>query len=129
MIQDALSPWKIPYWQRIGATVEDWTEGSIMIVFRDGSRFITGIVSGAFGIHFDEERDRPGWVVTHLETGMLVTGLQPFKNVDTAKQFVARLYPLTDWSDIDPDNPPDIESEIQEIVEELLTAEGQRVFV
>ena len=109
--------------------MEEWTDGSIKIVFRDGFRIITGIVSGAFGIHFAEERDHPGWVVTHLETGMSVTGPQPFKNVNTAKQFVVRVRPLTDWSDVDPDNPPDIHFEIQEILEELLTAEGQKVLI
>ncbi len=50
------------------------------MVFRDGFRITTGIVSGAFGVHLDEERDHPGSVVTHLETGMSVTGLQPLQS-------------------------------------------------
>ncbi len=50
----------------------EWTEGQFDIVFHDGFRTVTGLVSGAFGIHHDDERDPAGWVVTHIGTGYAV---------------------------------------------------------
>jgi len=68
-------------------------------------------------------------VVTHIKTRLYVLGRQPFKSIETAKKFVERILPQTDWNDVDPDRPPDSLWEIQEIHDELLAAEGQRVMI
>ena len=106
----------------------EWTEGQYDIVFHDGFRTVTGLVSGPFGIRHDGERDPAGWVVTHIGTGYAVGSWQLFWHVESAKEFAARIEPLTDWSDIDVDNPP-IGLGIQEIAEELLDREGQKVLI
>jgi hypothetical protein len=97
----------------------EWAEGSFEITLPDGSRTVTGLVSGAFGIHHDAERDPPGWVVTHIGTGHAVGSWQPFSNAETAKAFVARIEPLAEWNDVDADDPPDVALEVQEIAEQL----------
>ncbi len=107
----------------------EWTEGQFDIIFHDGFRTVTGLVSGIFGIHHDSERDPAGWVVTHLGTGYAVASWQPFWSVETAKEFAARIEPLTDWSEVDVDNPPVIAFKIQEIAEELLGGEGQKITI
>ncbi len=109
--------------------MEEWVEGSFEVWSPDGSRTVHGVVLAAFGIHHDSERDPPGWVVAHTKTRLYVSGGQPFKSIETAKKFVERILPLTDWNDVDPDCPPGSLWEIQEIQYELLAAEGQRVLI
>lgn len=99
--------------------MNEWSEGNFEVWSHDGKRSVMGLVSGPFGIHFDENRDSPGWVVAHTGTGMSVAGWQPFKSVDIAKEFVARIRPLADWNDVDPEPPPDVILEINEIADEL----------
>ncbi len=99
--------------------MSEWSEGNYEIMFGDGRRTIKGLVSGEFGIHFDEHRIDPGWIVTHMRTGMSINGWQPFDGVDSAKEFVARVRPLADWKDVDLESPPDVASEIDAIVDEL----------
>jgi hypothetical protein len=109
--------------------VEEWIEKSFEVWSREGSRTVTGAVSGAFGIYPDARRDLPGWVVVHLDTGMSIGGWQPFRKAETAKEFVARIRLLAEWTNLDPERPPDALFEIQSILEELLVAEGQKVTV
>lgn len=109
--------------------MEEWVEGSFEVWSPDGSRTVHGVVLAAFAIHHDSERDPPGWVVAHTKTRLYVSGRQPFKSIETAKKFVERILPLTDWNDVDPDRPPGSLWEIQEIHDELLAAEGQRVMI
>ena len=99
--------------------MSEWIEGSFEIRSHDGSRSVTGVVSDPFGIHFDEQRTHPGWVVTHIGTGMSIGGWHPFKSVDTAKKLVARIRPLADWDNVDPDDPPEVSADISQIVDEL----------
>ncbi len=94
----------------------EWAENSFDVWSVDGSRTVTGLVSGPFGIHFDDLRDSSGWRVTHLGTGLFIG--KPFKSLEIAKEFVVRILPLADWDKVDPDRPPAI-LEINEIAEEL----------
>jgi hypothetical protein len=65
------------------------SEGSFEFWSPDGSRTVTGMNSGPFGIHFGEDRDPHGWVVAHIATGMSIGGWQALKNVEIAKELVA----------------------------------------
>ena len=109
--------------------MEKWVEGSFEVWSPDGNRAVHGVVLGAFGIHHDSERDPSGWVVAHTKSRLYVNSYQPFKSIETAKKFVERILPLTDWNKVDPDRPPDSLWKIQEIHEELLAAEGQKVMI
>ena len=109
--------------------MEEWVDGSFEVWSPDGSRTVHGVVLAAFGVHHDSGRDPPGWVVAHTKTRLYVSGGQPFKSIEMAKKFVERILPLTDWNDVDPDRPPDSLWEVQEIRDELLAAEGQRVLI
>lgn len=100
--------------------MNEWTEGIFEVWSPDGSRTVSGVISGAFGIHFDTDRDPPGWVVAHIGTGMSIGGWQPFKSGDIAKEFVARIRPLADWNSIDAEAPPDVTFEVNLIVDELI---------
>ena len=109
--------------------MEEWVEGSFEVWSPDGSRTVHGVVLAAFGVHHDSERDPPGWAVAHIKTRLSVSGRRQFRNIETAKIFVERFLPLTDWNDVDPDRPPDSFWEIQEIQDKLLTSEGQKVLI
>ena len=109
--------------------MNEWSEGSFEVWSPEVSRTVTGVVSGPFGIHFDEDRDPPGWVVAHTKTRLYVSARQPFKSIETAKKFVEKILPLTDWNNVDPDRPPDSLWEIQEIQDEVLAAEGQKAMI
>ncbi len=106
--------------------MDEWDEGDVTVTIPDGFRIVTGIVSGPFGIYFNEEQNHPGWVLTHIETGLSIYGQTPFKRIETAKEFASRIFSLTDWNEVDPDNPPNAQVETQEILEELLAREGQK---
>ncbi len=99
--------------------MSEWIEGNFEIRSSDGFHPVAGVISGPFGIHFDECRARPGWVVTHIGTGLSVGGWHPFESVDTAKELVARIRPFADWSNVDPKAPPKVSLEIRRIVDEL----------
>jgi len=99
--------------------MSEWSEGTFEIVTNVRKRSVAGIVSGEFGIYFDEHCNSPGWMVTHTGTGMSINGRQPFEDVETAKEFVARVRPLAEWNDIDPESPPDVQRAINEIVDNL----------
>ena len=85
--------------------MNEWSEGNFEIWSPDGSRTASGVVSGAFGIHLDADRDPPGWVVAHIGTGKSIGGWQAIKSVEIAKEFVARIRSLADWKNIDADAP------------------------
>jgi hypothetical protein len=81
----------------------EWRYGSFRISTRDASEVVEGLVCGAFGIRL-ERRRRPVWTVTHLASGMRATpGGGSFTNLELAKEFVARLMDIADWSKIDRD--------------------------
>ena len=69
--------------------MNEWSEGSFEVWSSDGSHTVTGMVSGPFGIHFDEDRDPHGWVVAHIATGKSIGGWRAFKSVEIAKELVA----------------------------------------
>lgn len=41
-------------------TAEYWIEENMTIEIRDGFHTTTGLAPGAFGIHFDDEREQSG---------------------------------------------------------------------
>ena len=100
--------------------MNEWTDDTFDVWSPDGPRTVTGAVSGAFGIHFDAERDPPGWLVAHIESGLFIGGEQPFKGIEVAKEFVARIRPLADWNNVDVNKPPDVTLEIDRIIEALI---------
>ncbi|MFQ5566795.1 MAG: hypothetical protein ACE5EU_10585, partial [Paracoccaceae bacterium] len=100
--------------------MNEWSEGNLEVRSPDGKRSVVGLISRPFGIHFDANRKPPGWVVVHVKSGMLVAGWQPFRTQEIAKEFVARIQALADWDNIDPECPPDLALEVDQIADELI---------
>ncbi len=99
--------------------MSDWSVGNFDVWSDDGKRSVTGLVFEPCGIHFDESRGFPGWVVAHIGTGTAVGGWRLFDTSDKAKEFVARIRPLADWNGVDPEPPPDVTLKINEIADDL----------
>ena len=99
--------------------MSEWSEASFEVLFHHGRRSVVGLVSRPFGIHFDEDREPPGWVVTHTGNDTCIGGWQSFRSVDIAKEFVARIRPLADWDDVDLQPPLEVIMEINEIADNL----------
>jgi hypothetical protein len=93
----------------------EWLPQQITVPCMHGVSLTTdALVNGSFAVHQTRYRDgslSPEWTVTHLPSGKAVT--QEARSEAAARQIVADLLPLADWTVTDP--TPEVKGDPQKL--------------